>query len=180
MLSRLAYPANSIRQIPSVWDKIQFLIMGQKLTLNEIEHGILRGQSKDLAEKYGRFYEPRIHVALVCAAMGCPPLRNEPFLGRKLGQQLDDQALRFLSNSEKFRINRDACEVYLSSIFKWFGDDFVKSHAPKEGFGNHSEAERAVLNFASKYLQPDQADFLPSGKYTLEYLDYDWSLNDRK
>ena len=63
------YPENSIRQIPGVWDKLKFNVMGEKLTLSQIEHEILR---KD-------FKEPRIHMAMVCAAMGCPALRNEPF-----------------------------------------------------------------------------------------------------
>ena len=181
LLSRLAYPANSIRQIPSVWDKIQFLIMGQKLTLNEIEHGILRGQSKDLAEKYGRFYEPRIHVALVCAAMGCPPLRNEPFLGKKLGQQLADQALRILSNSDMFRIDHDADKVYLSAIFKWFGEDFVEKFKATDGYASGgSDTEKAVLNFVSGYLSGGDDEFLKTDNYKIEYLDYDWSLNEQK
>jgi len=173
LLSGLVYPPNSIRQIPGVWDKIQFLVMGQRMTLNQIEHEKLRTE----------FNEPRIHVALVCAALGCPPLRNEPFIGGKLNEQLNDQTRHFLSRSSspaKFKIDHDAGKVYLSSIFKWFGDDFVKSYAPVEGFGGHSDPQRAVLNFVSKYLSPEQVSFLRSGKYTIEYLKYDWSLNDRK
>lgn len=83
-----AYPDNSIRQIPGVWDKLRFLVMGQRITLNEIEHGILRRQNKDLVEKCGRFYEP--------------------FIGDQLDDQLDDQARRLLSNSTKFRIGHNA------------------------------------------------------------------------
>ncbi len=179
LLSGLAYPADSIQQIPGVWDKIQFLVLGQKLTLKEIEHGILREQNKDLVEKYGRFYEPRIHMALVCAAMGCPPLRNEPFVGDKLDEQLDDQAKRFLSNSTKFRIDRDAGKVHLSNIFKWFGDDFVKGHKPDAGFASGgSDAEKAILHFISGYLPAEDAEYLKTGKYKVKYLDYDWLLNE--
>ncbi|KKK47462.1 hypothetical protein LCGC14_3154940 [marine sediment metagenome] len=122
LISGLAYPANSIRQIPGVWDKLQFLVMGQKMTLNQIEHETLRA----------KFNEPRIHTALVCAAVGCPQLRNEPFVGEKLNAQLDDQSKGFVTNPAKFRIDRDNGKVYLSSIFKWFGGDFVKSHAPQD------------------------------------------------
>ena len=61
-----------------------------------------------------------------------------------------------------------------------FGGDFVKSYAPQEGFGSHSKAERAVLHFASKYLPKEQADYLRAGRYSIEYLDYDWSLNEQK
>ena len=179
LLSGLAHPANSIRQIPGVWDKIQFLVMGQKLTLNQIEHGIVRGQNKDLIEKYGRFYEPRIHVALVCAAMGCPWLRNEPFMGDRLDEQLDDQARRFFSNSTKFRIDRDAGKVHLSRIFKWFGEDFVKGHKPDAGVtSGGNDAEKAVLHFISGYLPTKDAGYLKTGEYKVKYLDYDWTLNE--
>ncbi len=181
LLSGLAYPANSIRQIPGVWDKIQFLVIGKKMTLNDIEHGILRGQNKDLVEKYGRFYESRIHMALVCAAMSCPLLRNEPFDGDKLDKQLIGQTTRFLSNSTKFRINRDAGKVYLSSIFKWFGEDFVKGYKPDVGFASGgSDAEKAVLHFVSGYLPATDTEFLKTGKYSIEYLKYDWTLNELK
>jgi len=181
LISGLAYPASSIRQIPGVWDKIQFLVMGQKLPLNEIEHGILRRQNKDLLEKYGRFYEPRIHVALVCAAMSCPPLPNVPFVGDRREEQLNDQAKRFLSNSTEFRLDRDAGKVYLSSIFKWFGEDFVKRHKPDAGFASgNSDAEKAVLHFISGYLSAEDAEYLKTGKFKVEYLDYDWSLNEQK
>jgi hypothetical protein len=181
LLSGLAYPANSIRQIPGVWDKIQFLVMGQRFTLNEIEHGILRGQNKDMVEKYGRFYEPRIHVALVCAARSCPRLRNEPFVGEKLDTQLDGQSKGFVTNPTKFRIDRDAGTVYLSSIFKWFGGDFIRKHKSAAGFASGgNDAEKAVLHFVSGYLQAEDAEYLKTGKYKVAYLDYDWSLNERK
>lgn len=60
------YPRNSIRQIPGVWDKLTFPVMGRELTLDGIEHGILRS----------KFGEPRIHIALVCGSMGCPPFEK--------------------------------------------------------------------------------------------------------
>ena len=179
IFSGMAYSPNSIRQISGVWDKVQFLVMGQRMTLNQIEHDLLRREDEHLTEKYGQFNEPCIHVALVCAAKGCPSLRNEPFVGDKLDEQLNDQTKRFLSNPSKFRIDQDNAKVYLSSIFQWFGKDFVETYAPKEGFGNHSEVQRAVLNFISKHLISQQSDFLRSGKYTIEYLDYDWSLNEQ-
>jgi hypothetical protein len=180
LLSGLAYPADSIRQIPGVWDKLQFLVMGRKLTMDQIEHGILRGRDKDLVVSYGKFHEPRIHVALVCAAMGCPPLRNEPYTGRKLDAQLDDQAKRFVSDPAKFLIDRDGGKVYLSGIFKWFGGDFVAKHEPAEGFASGKDrAQKAVLNVVADYLSAEDAEYLKTGKYRVEYLDYDWSLNEQ-
>jgi len=62
------------------WDGLTFLVMGREMTLNRIEHEILRK----------RFDEPRIHLALVCAAMGCPTIRNDPYDSERLDEQLDD------------------------------------------------------------------------------------------
>ena len=169
-LTSLRYPKNSIRQISGAWDGLQFSVMGQAMTLDGIEHGVLRKE----------FHEPRIHMALVCAAMGCPPLRNEPYAGDRLGDQLDDQARRFLSNPLKFRIAADGGTVYLSSIFKWFGDDFVAKYGVDQGYGDHSAVQRAVLHFISGYLGKEDAARLSSGDYSITYLDYDWSLNEQK
>ncbi len=169
LISGIAYPDDSIRQIPGVWDRLEFLVMDRRVTLNEIEHEILRPQ----------FNEPRIHVALGCAAMGCPPLRPEPFTGERLDEQLDDQTRRFLGNPRQFRIDRERGVVYLSSIFQWFGEDFIPTYAPQEGFAGHSDKERTSLNFVSGYLPPEQAEYLRTGDYRIEYLDYDWSLNEQ-
>lgn len=167
-LASLRFPKNSIRQIPGVWDQLRFGVIGRQLTLDEIEHEILRKQ----------FTEPRIHVALVCAAMGCPPLRNEPYTGDQLEAQLSDQTRRLLQNSLKFRIDREGGRVYLSAIFKWFGSDFLKTYAADGKFAGHGEAEGAVLNFVSQHLGEDERRYLITGKYGIGYLDYDWSLNE--
>jgi hypothetical protein len=164
----LRFPKNSIRQISGVWDKLKFPVMGRPMTLDGIEHGVLRKE----------FHEPRIHMALVCAAMGCPPLRNEPYMGDRLGDQLDDQARRFLSNPLKFRIDAQAGTVYLSPIFKWFGEDFVARYGVEQGYGDHSAVQRAVLHFIGEHLHKEDAERLYSGDYSISYLDYDWSLNE--
>lgn len=164
------YPKNSIRQIAGVWDKIKFNVMGQNLSLGHIEHKILRV----------KFDEPRIHMAMVCAAIGCPPLRNEPYTSEKLHEQLDDQTRRFLANSEKFEIKRDDNRIYLSPIFKWFAGDFIKKHAPDKNIGRHNKEESAVLNFIAFYLDNSQKDYVLSGNFSIKYLKYDWSLNEQK
>jgi len=166
----LRFPSNSIRQIKGVWDKIEFRVLGRKMTLEDIEHGTLRKE----------FDEPRIHMALVCAAMGCPLLRDEPYLGEGLDEQLDDQARKFLADGLKFRIDRRRKEVHLSPIFKWFGDDFVRTYGTKEGFPGQGEKERAVLNYVSRYLSEEDRSFLATAKLDVEYLDYDWLLNEQK
>lgn len=164
------YPKNSIRQIVGVWDKIDFTVMGQKLTLGHIEHKILRVQ----------FNEPRIHMAMVCAAMGCPPLRNEPYTGDKLQEQLNGQTHRFIANTAKFKIERADNRIYLSPIFKWFASDFIKKYGPKKNFGRHNKEESAVLNFIASYLGKAQKDYVLTGKFKIKYLKYDWSLNEKQ
>jgi hypothetical protein len=164
------YPKNSIRQIAGVWDKIKFKVMGQNLTLGHIEHKILRV----------KFDEPGIHVAMVCAAMGCPSLRNEPYAGDKLQEQLGDQTRRFLANPEKFKIARADDRIYLSPIFKWFAADFVKKHGPKKSIGRHNKEQSAVLNFIASYLDKAQKDYALAGKFKIKYLKYDWSLNEQQ
>ena len=168
-LKSFVYPRNSIRQIPGVWDKLTFSVMGRDMTLDEIEHRVLRA----------RFNEPRIHMALVCAAKGCPPLRNEQYTAAKLERQLDDQTNRFLSNAKKFRIDRENKTVYLSPIFDWFGDDFIKTYRANRAFQGYSAKERAVLNFVSRYLGDPDRMYLEKGGYSLSYLPYDWSLNEK-
>jgi hypothetical protein len=168
-LKSFRYPENSIRQIPGVWTDLEFTVMGRNMTLDGIEHDTLRAD----------FNEPRIHVALVCAALGCPVLRNEPYTGARLDAQLDDQSKRFVNNPEKLRIDRKDGVVYLSSIFKWFGDDFIKTYGTTEKFADFDDAERAVLNYITQYVSHSDADFLRKGDYSIEYLSYDWTLNDQ-
>jgi len=167
--SRL-WPKNSIRQIPGVWKKITFRVMGRNMTLGHIEDGILRV----------KFDEPRIHMAMVCAAMGCPPLRNEPYVGARLDEQLDDQTRRFLGNSAKFKIDRSKNVLRLSSIFDWFAGDFVKKYGPKKNVDKHDKKESAVLNFVAFYLTGVQKDHVLAGRFKIKYLQYDWSLNEQR
>lgn len=161
------YPTESIRDIPGVWDRKKFRVIGQEMTLNEIEHEILRKQ----------FNEPRIHMALVCASISCPKLRTEPFTGEKLNAQLDEQTKTFLAIPDNFRIDRDSERVYVSSIFKWFGKDFEKSYGKEKNFDNLNDKETAFINFISQYLSPTKQEYLSRGGYKVSYLDYDWSVN---
>ena len=163
------WPKNSIRQISGVWDEITFDVMGRKLTLGHIEHKILRE----------KFDEPRIHAALVCAAMGCPPLRREPYTGDKLDEQLDDQTRQFLSNPAKFKIDSNKDTLHLSEIFKWFGKDFVNKYGPERNIGRHGKETSAVLNFIAQYLDDFQKKYVLSGNVKIKYIDYDWSLNEQ-
>jgi len=164
------YPKNSIRQISGVWDKITHKVMGKDLTLEHIEHKILRV----------KFDDPRIHMAMVCAAMSCPHLRNEPYEGSRLDAQLDDQSNRFLSSRARLKITRMGKVIHLSPIFKWFAQDFLSQYAPKQAIGKHSKENQAVLRFIAGYLKEPYQAFVLAGNYKIKYLDYDWSLNEQK
>ena len=165
------YPKNSIRQIPGVWDKMTFKVMSKNYTLEQIEHKILRKE----------FKEPRIHMAMVCAAMGCPSLRNKPYTAKKLDRQLDAQSQKFLANPTKFKFNPKKRKLHISPIFKWFADDFVKTKAKKKPSIQYNNKEAAILEFVSKHLTEDHAFFNPSKKTVrIKYLDYDWSLNEQR
>ncbi|NEP38786.1 MAG: DUF547 domain-containing protein [Okeania sp. SIO2G4] len=161
------YPTKSIRRIPGVWKIRKFDVAGEKMTLDHIEHQVLRKE----------FNEPGIHVALVCAAISCPPLRREAFTGNQLEQQLDDQANTFLINNQGFLIDRENNAVYFSSIFKWFGEDYKKTYGQEPTIDGLNETETAIVNYAHKYVNPDDKKYLKQGGYQVKYSDYDWSLN---
>lgn len=167
-VSSFRYPENSIRQIPGVWDKLKMNVANRNVTLEEIEHKILRAD----------FDEPRLHVSIVCASGGCPPLRNEAFVPDKLEAQLDDQAKRFLAEPTKFRIDREKGKVLLSPIFNWFGRDFISRYGSDKRFAAQGRAKGAVLSFISGYVAQKDLDFLLNGEYSIAYQDYDWSLNE--
>lgn len=154
------YPVDSIKDIGGFftkpWDLEVVSLFGKAVTLNTIEHGILRKN----------YHEPRIHFALVCAARGCPPLRSEAYRPDALYQQLDEQARLFFSTPAKNRVDIGAETVYLSPILKWYGDDF----------GSNS---RRMLDYISHYFPPDAAAALRTRELSIEYTDYDWDLNDK-
>ncbi|MEO0848664.1 MAG: DUF547 domain-containing protein [Cyanobacteria bacterium J06648_1] len=158
----------SIRDIPGVWKRRKFAVAGQEMTLDNIEHDILRQD----------FNEPRVHVALVCAAISCPPLRNEPYLAATLDAQLSDQTAKFASSPHGLSIEREDQQVYLSSIFKWYGQDYEPTYGVKDEFKGNGK-QRAVLNQFSPFLDSAEQTFLKQEDYKVRYLDYDWSLNQQ-
>ena len=151
------YPIKSIKDVGSifnqVWNKNAGHVAGKERTLNEIEHGILR-----------KLDEPRVHVAIVCASVSCPDLRLEAFKVNSLNDQLDEQMKVFLKSSEKgLKIDNHKNRVYLSSIFKWFEDDF--------------ESRGGVLKFIANYVAPDVAKKLKGSGIKIYYLEYNWGIN---
>ena len=150
------YPGiNSIKDLggllQSPWKKKWVRIDGHILTLDHVEHNILRP----------RFKDPRVHFAINCAAKSCPPLKSEPYRGEILNQQLDNSTRTFLNNPANYRLA--ANDFYVSRIFKWFSEDFNED----------------ILGFYLQYAQGDLKSELLANKNNIKikYLDYDWSLN---
>jgi hypothetical protein len=125
-------------------------------TLDEIEHEIIRE----------RFDEPRIHFALVCAAASCPPLRREAYTAPRLDAQLEEQARIFLHDASKNRIPAGDGRIALSRILKWYGEDF----------GPTPEALQRAL---APYFGGTVGRRLAQADYAVDYLPYDWALNDQ-
>lgn len=109
--------------------------------------------------------EPRIHFALNCASASCPKLSGAVYLAEKLEQQLEDAAIMFINDSSRNRFDHQAKIAYISKIFDWFEDDFVKHSA-------------TVQNYLALYVNDQQVSIaLANNEYQIEYMEYDWSLN---
>lgn len=158
-------PRNSIRQIDGVWTTVTWLVAGRRVTLDDIEHRILRPQ----------FEDARVHFAVNCASISCPPLAGAPYLAATLDAQLDEAARAYLSSREGLRVKGDTFLV--SSLFKWYGDDFIADYASLIT-GSRSARERAILGAIVRFGPSSAAARARSGPPRIEYLDYDWSLND--
>ena len=129
---------------------------GRTLTLDDVEHKIIRVE----------FKEPRIHAALVCAAMSCPPLRAEAFEGARLNEQLEDQTRTFLRERQtENRLDLGNNVIHLSPIFDWYREDFGKTDA-------------AILRFVAPYFDGAGAkNAFSESRLKIEFTTYDWSLN---
>lgn len=148
----------------SPWKQRFFSLLGESRSLDDVEHGLLRGAAD--------YDDPRIHFAVNCASVGCPALRPEAFCAELLDAQLEDQTGRFLADRSRNRAEPNASRLVLSSIFDWYEDDFSRGLR-----GTHSVAQ-FVANYADAIgLSPSEAAALKREQWSIAYGDYDWSLN---
>lgn len=161
---------NSIRHIEKNIAGHKFLVMDEEFTFAAIEKRFFRGE----------FDDPRIFFTITRACLSSPPLRNEPYYGHKLGEQLDDQTKRFLSGPLAFSIDRTGKKVYLSALFQlsWYGREFITKFAIDRKFKDQTPDTRAVLNFITNYIPKRDVSFLETKNYIIKYMTYDWSIND--
>jgi len=170
---RIFWHPNSIRHIDRNIGGIsrqKFIAMDEEFTLAEVERRFFRKQ----------FDEPRVFFAISHASLSSPPLRNEPYYGHKLYKQLDDQAKRFLSSPQGIRIDREKQTVYLSAIFQstWYGKEFISKYHTDKKFKDQQPASRAILSFLTNYISEQDVSFLELKNYSVEYIKYDWRLNE--
>jgi hypothetical protein len=163
------YPDNSIMQIVGGRTKKYFRVMGMQYTLKEIEREILMA----------RFGDPRIFFALSYASMGGAFLRNELYCPDKLDRQLDEQVRKYLSSPQGFRIDKGRKEVFLSDIFNWYKPVFVDKYGSIKKFREHQPHIQSYLNFIINYVSPENAGYLESVNYEVEFQIYDWRLNEQ-
>ena len=161
-------PVKSIKDLggffSSPWEK-KFIPMpafdpekkNKKITLDEIEHELLRPVFKDA----------RVHAAINCASLGCPPLRATAFSAEGLGEQLDDQVGVWLADPTRNQVSPKGGKIRVSKIFDWFEEDFGKNdEAVARWIADHvgDEAVAKALRAAAKEVD-------------VRYLDYDWKIN---
>jgi len=152
--------------------KQKFIIMEEEFTLESIEERFFNKE----------FNDPRIFFAIsFYCTTGGPPLRNEPYNGKKLDKQLDDQVRTYISSRYGFGIDEEDKTVHLSPILKkqQFGQEFLKKYGTKKKFKDHPPVIRAVLNFLINYLPKNQVNFLETRRYDVKFIILNWNLNEQ-
>lgn len=154
------YPTTSIRNHTAkffgynIWKDLKLYVGGTPYSLEDIEHEILRKMS-----------EPRIHFAIVCASIGCPRLLNEAYVADRIEDQFDSNAKDFFSRKQNFQYDTASNRFQLSSILRWFDEDFGSS-------------QKEMLKSISPWLPTAEARAAARSKsVSVSYLDYDWNLN---
>ena len=167
-------PKDSIKELGSgfplyrsPWKIDFFEIFEKKANLDHIEHELARGS--------GRYNDPRIHFAFNCASIGCPALQKVPFDGDRLDQQLDQATEQFLRDRNRNYFDKEKNSLLVSSIFKWYRGDFEKGdkgfHSLKDFFSSYASSltdDPEVMALIKK-----------KSDYSIEFLDYDWKLNNQ-
>jgi hypothetical protein len=150
------YPIESVKDVEDFWRNVSVEVGGKEYSLAEIENFILR-----------RMDEPRIHWALARASRGGPALLGEPYAADRLNEQLDRQEKAYLRDRRQAYVDKDRKLLMLSSLFYWYGEDFIKAKGTKS-------------DYIRGYLVQDELEFLENTAVSTGYIKYDWSLNEQK
>lgn len=141
--------------VDGFFDTLLITVAGDEMTLNTLEKVRIKA-----------FNDPRTHAALVCAAMSCPPLRAEPYLGAKLDEQMNEQSRRWLNDPGKNHVVGE--RLRLSRIFDWYASDFsVPPYGDVMGFvKKFADSDKPIGLLLARIEQPE-----------IGWLEYDWTLN---
>jgi hypothetical protein len=148
------YPTESIWQLKNSFSEKRNEIGGRKVSLDDIEHGTLRP-----------LIGYRAHAVLVCAARSCPPLQRFAYTAEGFDEQNDAAYRAWLALEDLNRFLSNEKKVEISSIFKWFRQDFDKAGG--------------IVKILGRYAPSSVREFAASGNYEIKYLSYNWGLNDQ-
>jgi len=153
------------RVIGNPWKDEFFVLLGARRSLDWIEHEAMRAP--------GVFDDPRVHVAVNCASIGCPMLGRDALVAARLDVQLDDLFRRFMSDRSRNRYDPQAQAAELSPIFDWYGSDFARGH---RGFASVGDV---VAKYADALAdRREDVERLRTKTVPIRFAEYDWRLND--
>ena len=147
------YPINSPFDVEGFFKEKKFTLAGKSMTLDELEYDLIFPINNTL-----------VHFGLVCAAVSCPKLITEVYKGDNVYVLLKKNALKFLGDTSRNRLDKENNVLYLSEIFKWFGDAFVNYYG-------------SLQEFAKQLAPQEIADYLKNNEVEVEFVTYDWTLN---
>jgi hypothetical protein len=149
----------------SPWRRNVISLFGEQVSLDDIEHGMIRGWDK--------YFEPRIHFAVNCAAIGCPALQSDAYVGDNLDNQLEHSTRLFLADRQRNYFSNG--RLYVSRIFDWYEEDF-----DRDWFGVNSVSEFLTRYADALGLDTATISALKREDVRIRYLQYDWGLNDTR
>ncbi len=148
-------PIKSPMDVDGFFNKIKHTIVGKEITLDELEH------------KYALKIEPTLsHFGLVCAAISCPKLLAKVYDGKTVFMQLEENAQVYLNDLQKNKLDRENNILYMSEIFKWFKNSFIKKYG-------------SLKNSAIQFMNDNDAKYLNENEVTIKYMKYNWKLNEQ-
>jgi len=163
-----AYPITSVKDIKlfnGFFNRMDWVIGGEAMTLDHLENQIIRPQFKD----------PRIHFVVNCGAESCPELEARAFDGETLNERLDAATHNFANNDKHFYLKDD--KLYLSKILDWYGQDF-ETWFPSDR--NNPDTHPTLINYFLPYVSSETTQRLISPSIKIEFSEYNWALNDQK
>ncbi len=162
------YPVDSIRQVDGFWENNFTTIAGRKISLESMEHDILRRD----------FFDARTHFVVVCAARGCAKLNNTAYTARALDAELNKAMTDFLSDEHNVRFDVPTKTVHVSALFKWFPLDFAPEVGLEKRFPPPTDDEIVLRYLLAKSPLAVRSSIKDLTDFKVVYDNYDWSLND--